>query len=74
MNKTMHLNNGYKTKSKHDSKIKLTSDQKLKRTVTLRPAAISLKATSWSTKPYAHISATIQQIITKFSAVVIYVK
>ncbi len=38
----MHLNNGYKTKSKHDSKIKLTSDQKLKRTVTFRPAAISL--------------------------------
>ena len=32
------------------------------------------KATSWSTIPYAHISATIQQIITNFSAVVTYVK
>ena len=32
------------------------------------------KATSWSTIPYAHISATIQQIITKFSAGVTYVK
>ncbi len=33
-----------------------------------------LKATSWSTIPYAHISATIQQIITKILAVVTYVK
>ena len=34
----------------------------------------AIKATSWSTILYAHISATIQQIITKFSAVVTYVK
>ena len=32
------------------------------------------KATSWSTILYAHISATTQQIITKFSAVATYVK
>ena len=38
---------------------------------------ISVKATSWSTNgdiTDAHISATIQQILTKFSAVVSYVK
>ncbi len=34
----------------------------------------TFKATSWSTIPYAHMSATIQQVITKFSAVVTYVK
>ena len=36
-----------------------------------------VKATSWSTNDKitdAHISATIQQILTKFSAVVTYVK
>ena len=43
------------------------------------PGAIQvlLKATSWSTNDDitdAHISATIQQILTKFSAVVTYVK
>ena len=34
---------------------------------------MSYKATSWSTILYAHISETIQQIITTFSAVVTYV-
>ena len=33
-----------------------------------------VKATSWSTIRYVHISATTQQIITKFSAVATYVK
>ena len=32
-----------------------------------------IKATSWSTIRYVHISATTQQIITKFSAVATYV-
>ncbi len=32
----------------------------------------AFKATSWSTKLYVHISATTQQISTKFSAVVTY--
>ena len=35
---------------------------------------IHIKATSWSTIPYAHISATIQHIFTKISAVATYVK
>ena len=36
--------------------------------------AVYFKATSWSTIRYVHISATTQQIITKFSAVATYVK
>ena len=35
---------------------------------------MAFKATSWSTIRYVHISATTQQIITKFSAVATYVK
>ena len=35
---------------------------------------LGVKATSWSTIRYVHISATTQQIITKFSTVATYVK
>ena len=45
--------------------------------VTNNTALFYFKATSWSTNgdiTDAHISATIQQILTKFSAVVSYVK
>ena len=44
---------------------------------TQRGLSRNIKATSWSTNgdiTDAHISATIQQILTKFSAVVSYVK